>query len=379
MESFEQSSRPYLIFGEGSLDRLGEVARAEGFSRTLLTADAGLVHTGYVQRAINLLATSGITAYVFSEFGENPDSDMIERGCAIAKNRDIDSFVGLGGGSSLDCAKGINFVLTNGGTIQDYWGYGKASIPLLPMIGIPTTSGTGSEAQSYALISDSENHIKMACGDPTGTFRIAILDPVLTITQPHLVTAATGFDSLAHAVETYVTNARNPISEMYSREAFRLLQLNFHKVLQEPKDMDARAAMQLGAYFAGTAIENSMLGATHACANPLTQAFGITHGRAIALFLPHVVRFNNSVVASRYADLLNYGGIDVNTNPGETLATFLESLATLAQLPRRLQDEGIPRNSLVELSKQASTQWTASFNPRPFNQEAALEIYHCAY
>ena len=198
---------------------------------------------------------------------------MVEAGRVFASTRGVDSIVGLGGGSSLDCAKGINFVLTNGGSMRDYWGFGKASRPMLPMIAIPTTAGTGSEAQSYALISDAVTHVKMACGDPKAAFRAAILDPLLTRSQPREVTATAGYDAISHAVESYVTTRRNTASSVgFAREAWRLLAANFERVLRDPGDLEARGAMLLGAHFAGIAIENSMLGATHACANPLTRA-----------------------------------------------------------------------------------------------------------
>ena len=141
---------------------------------------------------------------------------MVEAGRQIAATAAVDSIVALGGGSSLDCAKGINFVLTNGGTMRDYWGFGKAPKPMLPSIGIPTTAGTGSEAQSYALISDAETHAKMACGDPKAAFRIAILDPQLTVTQPRPVTAVAGYDALSHAVETFVTTKRTVLSDLFA-------------------------------------------------------------------------------------------------------------------------------------------------------------------
>mgnify|MGYP003694183863 CR=1 FL=1 len=229
---------------------------------------------------------------------------MVEAGATFAAPLKIDSLIALGGGSSLDCAKGINCLLTNGGHMRDYHGYGKAHEPMLPMIGIPTTSGTGSEAQSYALISDAETHVKLACGDPQLAFRIALLDPALTVSQPAGVTATSGFDAIAHAVETFVTTKRNPLSESFSREAWRLLERSYERVLTNPDDIAARGDMQLGAFFAGMAIENSMLGATHACANPLTAHYGTTHGEAIALLLASVVRWNSNVVGERYAEPL---------------------------------------------------------------------------
>jgi len=181
-----------VVFGVDELTRLGDLARELGFKRTLLVADPGLVAAGYVERATGILAAAGVEATGFHEFDANPDSRMVETGRVVAASHGADSFVALGGGSSLDCAKGINFVLTNGGAMRDYRGFGKATKPLLPAIGVPTTAGTGSEAQSYAIISDAETHQKMACGDHTAAFRVAVLDPTLTLTSPRRVTAIAG-------------------------------------------------------------------------------------------------------------------------------------------------------------------------------------------
>jgi alcohol dehydrogenase len=166
MEAFDFQAHTRLVFGSGALARLGALASESGFRRALLVADRGLVAAGYVEQAARHLSQEGIEVIPFHDFGLNPDTEMIERGCAAASPLKVDSIIGLGGGSSLDCAKGINFLLTNGGRMQDYWGFGKAQRRMLPMIGIPTTAGTGSEAQCYALISDAQTHVKMACGDP---------------------------------------------------------------------------------------------------------------------------------------------------------------------------------------------------------------------
>ena len=380
MNSFEFQPKPRLVFGAGALARLGELAKEDGFRRTLFVADPGLMATPHVERALGILRASGIHAETFSDFSENPDSRMIERGRALAAEIGVDSLVGFGGGSSMDTAKGISFLLTNGGTMADYRGFGKARSPLLPMIGVPTTAGTGSEAQSYALVSEPETHEKMACGDPTAMFRVALLDPELTLTQPAGVTAIAGFDAISHAVETSVTRKRNPLSDVFSREAFRLLYSNYERVIERPEDLEARSAMQLGAYFAGVAIENSMLGATHACANPLTSHYGTAHGRAISMCLPSVVRFNSGVAAERYRELLGLAGVAVRGNePGETLAFHLERLARAGSLPSRLRDDGISPEDFPTLALEASKQWTGTFNPRPFDEGGALEVYRCAY
>jgi alcohol dehydrogenase len=379
MGPFDFQLRTRIIFGGGTVERLGDVAREFGLRRVLLVADHGLQASGHVEEAILPLKKAGITAIPFHDFDVNPDTKVIEAGRDFAARHEIDSVIGLGGGSSLDCAKGINFLLTNGGRIEDYWGFGKAAHPLLPMIAVPTTAGTGSEAQSYALISDAQTHVKMACGDPKAAFRVAILDPRLTVSQPPAVTSSAGFDAIAHAVETYVTTKRNPLSEVFSREAWRLLESNFERVLSSPADIEARGAMQLGAYYAGVAIENSMLGATHACANPLTTHFDTTHGVAIALLLPSVVRWNASVAAPLYAELLNVSGITYDGDAGEALSRRLEQLAAAGGLAGRLSEAGIGRNNLQMLAEEAASQWTGRFNPRPFDAAGALEVYECAF
>ncbi len=377
---FDFEPRTRVVFGQGSLNQLGSLANELGFRRTLLVADRGMVAIGYVDRAARLLGSDDIEVFHFHDFAENPDTVMVEAGRAAAAQMGVDSIVGLGGGSSMDCAKGINLLLTNGGSIQDYWGYGKASRAMLPSIGIPTTAGTGSEGQSYALISDATTHVKMACGDPKVAFRLAILDPELTLTQPRTVTALSGYDAISHAVESYVSTRGNPLSRLFAREAWRLLAASFERVLGVADDIDARAAMQLGAHYAGVAIENSMLGATHACANPLTARYGTTHGQAIALLLPTVVRWNRPAVGTRYADLLEASGTAASVDhAADVLAQRLETLAAFAGLTGRLLDLGVSREDLPALAEEAARQWTGQFNPRPFDVRAALEVYQWAH
>ncbi|HYP01083.1 MAG TPA: iron-containing alcohol dehydrogenase [Pyrinomonadaceae bacterium] len=381
MQPFDFQLHTRVVFGAGALARLGTLARELDFRRTLLVADRGLVSSGHVAEASEVLEAAGVEVVPFHEFDVNPDTLMCERGRDFAAPLRVDSIIGLGGGSSLDCAKGINFLLTNGGEMRDYWGYGKATRAMLPMIAIPTTAGTGSEAQAYALISDAATHVKMACGDPKAAFRVALLDPVLTVSQPAAVSAAAGFDAIAHAVESYVTTRRNAVSDTFAREAWRLLEANYERVLTHPGDLEARGAMQLGAHYAGVAIENSMLGATHACANPLTQHYGTTHGEAVALMLPHVVRWNNSFVASRYAELLRVSGRrEVSDDAaGETLAARLEELKAAGALEGDLSAAGVSQDALELLAADAAGQWTGTFNPRPFDATGALELYRRAF
>jgi alcohol dehydrogenase len=381
---FEFRLRTQIVFGEGALSRLGELARELSFTRTLIVADPGIAAAGHVERTAAILEAVGIVSFRFHEFAANPDTRMVEAGRAAAAGHRIDSIVAIGGGSSLDCAKGINFLLTNGGSMRDYQGFGKARAPLLPSIGVPTTAGTGSEAQSYALISDADTHVKMACGDPKAAFRVAILDPALTMSQPRAVAAVAGYDAISHAVESYVTARRTAISHVFAGEAWRLLEPHYETVLNDPEDTAARGAMLLGAHEAGIAIEQSMLGATHACANPLTEHYGTTHGIAIAVMLPHVVRWNAAHVGDRYRRLIGIArDADAAEVPAKAavdrLAARLEELRRAGGLPGTLRELGVARTELAVLAVDAAKQWTGTFNPRPFDVAGARELYERAY
>jgi alcohol dehydrogenase len=383
MIPFDFQPRTRIVFGADKIDALGELASELGARRALVVSDPGIIAAGHTQRGIDALQRAGIETFLFDGVQENPTTADVEAGVKVAKRHDPQVIIGLGGGSSMDCAKGINFVHTNGGRMQNYWGVGKALKEMLPMIAVPTTAGTGSETQSFALISDAQTKVKMACGDKKAAFRIALLDPKLTVTQPRRVTALTGIDAIAHALETFVTKRRNAASLAFSREAWLLLAGNFGKVLDDPTNLEARGDMQLGACFAGLAIENSMLGATHALANPLTAHYGIVHGQAIGAMLPHVIRFNGETFGQWYVDLLEVtahsNGCPPPSGGPEALAKYIADLAKKADLPATLSEMGIARDKLSELAADAAKQWTGSFNPRTVCEAELLAIYEGAF
>lgn len=381
LAGFDFDPRTRVVYGSGTLERVAELARELAGSRVLLVTDKGLKAAGHEARTLKLLSGAGLAVTVFDDVQPNPTTDDVDRGLKVAREAQVDLIIGLGGGSSMDTAKGINFLLTNGGQMADYWGIGKAKLPMLPMIAIPTTAGTGSEAQSFALIANAQTHMKMACGDKKAACRVAILDPELTVTMPASVTAVTGIDAVSHAVETYVTTKRNAVSQTFSRKAWSLLAPALATVLREPSNLDARGAMLLGAHFAGAAIENSMLGAAHALANPLSAHFGLTHGIAIGVMLPHVVRFNAPVVGGLYADLvadLGQTSTD-NMDAGEKLATYLEALVAGWGMPTSLRQCHARAEFIPTLAEEAAKQWTGTFNPRPISTESLAELYQLAF
>ncbi|MBI1310652.1 iron-containing alcohol dehydrogenase [bacterium] len=380
LAAFDFDPRTRVIYGAGVLSRLGELSRSFG-CRAFLVTDKGLKAAGHEEHALGFLQRADVEVIYYDDVHPNPTTDDVGRALQVARDAKVDLIIGLGGGSSMDCAKGVNFLLTNGGKMEDYWGIGKATKAMLPMIAVPTTAGTGSEAQSFALIADSQTHMKMACGDRKAACSVALLDPELTVTMPSSVTAVTGIDAVSHAVETYVTTKRNAVSQLFSRQAWKLLATSFPRVLAEPTNLDARGGMLVGAHFAGAAIENSMLGATHALANPLSAHFNLTHGIPIGVMLPHVIRFNAEVVGALYGDLAADIGLCRSSDPEAPgfLADFVQELVASWGLPTSLKACHVSRDLIPTMAAEAAKQWTGTFNPRPCTVDSFQELYSCAF
>lgn len=377
-----------VVFGAGVLERLGETVRSLG-RRALVVTDPGLVAAGYAERVRTLLEGAGVAPTIFDGVEENPTTDHVAAGVVVAREYGADVLVGLGGGSSLDTAKGINFLLTQGGAMEDYWGDGKTTVPMLPSVGVPTTAGTGSEAQRFALVSRAGDHVKMACGDRAARFRTVLLDPDFLTSVPREVAAVAGIDALSHAVESYVTTRRNPLTRLYAGEAWRLLDGSFEAFLESPDAAAPRAAMLWGAHLAGAAIETAMLGAAHSCANPLTARYGIVHGAAVGIMLPHVVRRNGDVVDHLYTELADAADLPGTDLPGtdptgavsgaERVARRIEEYLAVAGLAPRLRDWRVDDDALPVLAEEAASQWTARFNPHPVDADALRKIYEQAH
>ncbi len=339
---------------------------------------------------------------IFQDVIENPTDRCVAAGLEAARSFQADHLVAVGGGSAMDTAKGIGLLLTSGGSLRDYRGTGKVARALPSLVAVPTTAGTGSEVQSAALLSDARTGEKMVLWDRKLAPAAAVLDPALTLTMPPAVTAATGIDALSHVLESYVSTRATPLSRLFGREAFRLLLPALARVMRDPGDFPACADMLLGAALAGLSIENSMLGAAHALANPLTAHYGITHGVAVGLVLPHVVRHNGRFPGAeeRYGELVATGlsppgppegapagatrlaGNPAQVAPSQSASRTADCVASLlaqARLPSRLRDSGVEEDRLPELAREAATQWTASFNPVPVGEEELLGIYREAF
>lgn len=389
MTPFDFHCPTRIVFGPGRMAELGELTSSLGVKRVLVVSDPGIEEVGHTQRGVESLQSAGLETHIFDGLQENPTTDNVDAGLAVAKDYRPDVIIAIGGGSSMDCAKGVNFLYSCGGRMQDYWGVGKATANMLPMVAVPTTAGTGSEAQSFALISDAETHVKMACGDKRAAFRIALLDPELTLTQPASVAALTSVDAISHAIESRVTKKRNKLSVTMSKESWRLLARGFERVFGDAlahggSHLEGRAELQLGACFAGLAIENSMLGAAHALANPLTASYSIPHGQAVGVMLPHVIRHNSQdeEAAAAYHDCWRELGDRSLQDDGEAAEMLASGLAVgvgRTGLKTDLRSLGVDQSSIPELAAQAAKQWTGTFNPVEMTAEDYQRLYEAAH
>ena len=381
LRPFDHLLRTRIVYGPGVVARIGELARELSPTRILLVTDPRIVACGHAARVEAALAAAGLEFTRFDQVDRDPTNADVETCLSAALQYQPDLIIGLGGGSSIDTAKGCSFLLTNGGTMEDYFGVGRAEQPLVPLIAIPTTSGTGTEVQSFALIERDSDRQKMACGAPGAAPRIALLDPELTLTLPREVTARTGLDTLTHAVESFVSKRGSALSALYAQEAFGLSNVHLPRVLADPLDLESRGALMLSSAFAGLAIENGMLGAAHSLANPLTAHYEITHGEAVGRMLPHVVHYNaeDPHTAKRYAHLARSAHlVPPDLPPDQTISILVARLQKLLSdggIDGGLTRHGVTTSALDALALEASNQWTAQFNPRPVTPTTLRHLY----
>ena len=388
---FRDDERTRVIEEVGGLKRLGslaaELASEAGGERVMLVSDPGVAAAGHADRAAEVMRAAGLEVALHVDVAENPSSDDVAKAAAAAQAFRPELYVAVGGGSAIDTAKGANFVEVCGGRMEDYRGHDTATAPLRPLIAVPTTAGTGSEVQSFALVGDGETGAKMACGDPSAAPRVALLDPELTMTMPRRVTAMTGLDTLAHAVESAVARPRNPATDGRSRAygcaAFALVSAGLPRVLGDPGDLEARASMMRASALAGLAIEHAMLGVAHSMANPLTRHHGVPHGLAVGMTLPHVVRFNAAAASAEglatretYAALASAAGLPGGDDAelAESVAARCAELLECSGLGTGLGDLGVTTADLPGLAAEANQQWTAGFNPRAVDPAAFVAL-----
>ena len=382
---FTFNTAPSIRFGNGLLADLGSMVAATGQKRVLLVTDPGMMATDIVGQALASLDDAGIESSVYSDVEADPPEAVVHAACDAARAADAGLVIGLGGGSSMDAAKLVALLVSGHQQLSEAYGVGNAVGPRLPLILVPTTAGTGSEVTPISIITTGKSE-KMGVVSPVILPDIALLDPVLTMSVPPHVTAATGIDAMVHAIEAYASASanNNPISRQLALQALGLLGGAVERAVHDGSDRQARADMLLGAMLAGQAFANSPVAAVHALAYPIGGHFKIPHGLSNALVLAHVLRFNAVVAPAPYAEMSPYVFPALGQmGPQEAAAAFAEEMAALAErcgLEARLRDVGIPQDALDLLARDAMNQTRLLVNnPRPVEQSDARAIYQAAW
>jgi alcohol dehydrogenase class IV len=385
-----------VVAGRDLIGGTGFEFAKEGAKRPLIVTDATIRETGLVDRVSDGLADGGLeTAGVFDDVPQDSSIGTVEGCAAAATEAGADSFCAVGGGSVMDTAKVSDAVFTHGGSVLDYEGIYAlprhddglgAPLPLAPLACLPTTAGTGSEVSFGAVIKDPEQGAKISLGDFPLFPRLAILDPESTRTLPPAIAASTGMDALTHAIEGYVTTEWTPHGEAFCLQALRMIRDNLRRAVEDTSDDDARGNMLIAACLAIVpgAAGTVALGATHSMSHPCGARYGVPHGVANAINLPHVIRFNargGSETADRYrdlADLLGAESAGSDADVGDSLAAWVTDLSGALGLPQRLSEVGVPEDGIPDLVDGAMGDGQTLVNPREPSEEDFAELYEQA-
>ncbi|MDT9337276.1 L-threonine dehydrogenase [Clostridium perfringens] len=367
------------LMGADCLKEAGEQVAELGFKKALIVTDKVLGQIGIVKKVTDVLDNKDIEYAIYDETKPNPTVKNVNDGLALLKEKECDFVISLGGGSAHDCAKGIALLATNGGEIKDYEGVDKSKKPQLPMVGINTTAGTGSEMTLFAIITDEERHIKMALVDKHLTPIIAVNDPMLMLAMPKSLTAATGMDALTHAIEAYVSTSATPITDACAEKAIELISNYLVNAVENGQDVEARDMMAYAEYLAGMAFNNASLGYVHAMAHQLGGFYNLPHGVCNAILLPHVQEYNKATSASRLAKIAKIMGGNIEGLSDEQGADLcidmIKSLSQTVGIPEGLGVLGVKESDFETLATNALNDACSLTNPRKGNLEEVIAIF----
>ena len=367
------------LMGADCLKDAGEQVAELGFKKALIVTDKVLGQIGIVKKVTDVLDNKSIEYAIYDETKPNPTVKNVNDGLALLKEKECDFVISLGGGSAHDCAKGIALLATNGGEIKDYEGVDKSKKPQLPMVGINTTAGTGSEMTLFAIITDEERHIKMALVDKHLTPIIAVNDPMLMLAMPKSLTAATGMDALTHAIEAYVSTSATPITDACAEKAIELISNYLVNAVENGQDVEARDMMAYAEYLAGMAFNNASLGYVHAMAHQLGGFYNLPHGVCNAILLPPVQEYNKATSASRLAKIAKIMGGNIEGLTDEQGADLcidmIKSLSQTIGIPEGLGVLGVKESDFETLATNALNDACSLTNPRKGNLEEVIAIF----
>jgi len=372
---FELRYPSRLIFGNGCFNRLGEMAAEFGRRALLVTGRRAMRESGTLDKALKLLREFNIEVVVFDRVEPEPSTDTVDEGVRVVRAERCDLVVGIGGGSAMDVAKAIACLVRNEGSASEYQqGMRKIEREGLPFIAVPTTAGTGAEVTKNAVLIDRSRGVKASIRSPLMLAKIALIDPLLTVSAPPRVTAGSGMDALTQAIESYVSLASNPVSDALAIRAIKYIYNFLPRAFESGDDIEAREKVMLGSFMTGLSFANASLGAVHGFAHPIGAHFGIPHGIACAILLPHVMRFNLDVRKEKYAEIAATMGAEPVP---EMAIERVKELSLRLELPQRLSHFGIEKGELEKVARDARGS-SLNNNPRPATREDLIEILHAA-
>jgi alcohol dehydrogenase class IV len=371
---------PEFVFGEGAAALVGRYARNLGAERVLLVTDPGVIEAGWADAAAASLREHGHKVTTFSDVSPNPRDGESMAGAEVYRRNDCNAIVAVGGGSPMDCAKGIGIVVTNDRHVLEFEGVDNVGRPGPPLICLPTTSGSSADVSQFAIILDSARKVKIAIVSKAVVPDASLLDPELTSTMSPDLTANTGLDALTHAIEAYVSNASSPVTDLFALEAIRFVKAHLARAIDDPLNMDARGGMQLGSLYAGLAFSNAILGAVHALSHSLGGLLDLPHGKCNAILLDHVIAHNFEAEPERYSAVGAALGADIM--PGMNLAEQRDAVIDAVRsfkadvgVTETLSSLGVTREDLRGLAEFALADPCMATNPSALTTEEVMEIY----
>lgn len=370
---------PEIVFGIGSLNLAGQYGRNLGGSKALVVSDPGVLAAGWVGKVLACVEGAALEAALFTGVSPNPRMDEVAAGAAVYEEQGCDVIIAVGGGSALDCGKGIGLLVANPGWIGDLVGVDKVAAPMPPVICIPTTAGTSADTSQFAVLLDREKRRKMLIISKAVVPDISLIDPVTATTMDAFLTACTGIDALTHGIEAYVSLGHSPVTDVHALEGIRLITANLRKSIAEPNNLEYRSNMMLGSLEAGLAFSNASLGALHAMSHSVGGVFDAPHGHSNSLLLDGVVDFNYAEAPERFRNIamamgIETGGLSLNDIRRQLVAE-LRALREAAGIHGSLSSLGVHRTETHELAAIALTDPCVVTNPRQPCQRDLEVIY----
>lgn len=381
MKDFTFTVPQDIMFGEGSLTKLGALIKKTGCSRPFIISGKVLTKIGVVDRVMGLLADAGYEAELFNDVEANPSTMTVEKAVKAFKESCGDCMIALGGGSPMDVAKAVGILAVYGGSIKDYEGGGKVPGKITPIIAIPTTAGTGSEVTAFTVITDHSRNYKLTVFSYDLIPQYALLDPELIMSLPKSVAAATGIDALVHAIEAYLSKAASPFSDSMAEKAMELIGSSLQSFVADRNNREAASGMLTGSMFAGLAFSWARLGNIHAMAHPLGGYFDVPHGVANAILLPIVMEYNSLEEKGRYKKIyecLTPGSKISEEFTPDILVKELKDLTHSLGIPKNLTEVGVMEDKIPAMAEDAMKSGNIAVNPRITTIEDIKALYLAA-